>query len=165
MNKLTLDTLFDAAALKSALDEKKRLAVAELKSNIAGSILESAGFIYPEDVVEGETLDLQCESCEIETEETEDELKEARIVYRVTAQGKRIKRIKCPPGHRVATINGIKRCVVVSGTQKAKRRLAIIKAQRTRKAKGNAYAQKSIRRRLRALKKRKAMGLGTTTHN
>lgn len=161
---MTIDSLFDKQKIKDLLNAKVQEQMHVVKEELANDILDVISVTEAENVLEGDSLD-GCDHCEIDTDETEDELKEQRIVYRVTSQGKRIKRIKCPPGRRVVIVNGVKKCVATTGTQKAKKRLATIKMQRTRRSKGNGYKKKIIRKQVRALRKRKMMGLNVGRGN
>lgn len=86
-------------------------------------------------------------------------LKEYTRKIRITSRGQRIRRIKCPPGRILKTVNGRKTCVVPTGTQKLKKRLAIRKAIRTKKAKGANYRRRISFKRSRGLRRRKAMGI------
>jgi len=87
---------------------------------------------------------------------SEQVLTEAKpIVYwRVTSSGKRIKKILCPKGFKKAGKN----CVPISGAEKAKKRVAIRKAVRSRKANPSAV-RRAVRKRSKAMKRRKAQGL------
>lgn len=92
-------------------------------------------------------------------EESYEIITELQRKIRITSRGARIRRIKCPPGRVLKTINGRKVCVVPTGTQKLKKRLAIRKANRTKRARGANYQRRISFRRSRAMKRRKSMGL------
>ena len=94
----------------------------------------------------------------------EEELKESapkgrRIVTRVNFKGQRKKVLKCGPGKMIKHVNGNRACVVQSGTYKRKKKLAVRKANRTKKRKGAGYTRKINIKRQRALKRRHSMGL------
>lgn len=86
-------------------------------------------------------------------------LTEQKIVIRVTSRGKRIRRIQCPPGRVLKMVNGKKMCVTQTGVEKFNKKIAVQKANRTKKSKGEGYKRKINRKRTRAIKKRKEMGL------
>lgn len=87
----------------------------------------------------------------------EDGITEARIVTKVNSRGQKRRRVKCRPGYK---LNDSKTsCVPISGGEKSSKRLAIRKAMRTKRSKGKGYQMKVKRKRLRALKRRKALGL------
>lgn len=82
------------------------------------------------------------------------QLDEVKKKIRVDSKGKKTKRIKCKPGFKI-NANGTG-CVPMSGSEKQSKRKAIKKAVRTRKSKSQAQAK---RKRIKALKKRKALGV------
>lgn len=87
----------------------------------------------------------------------EQKIDEARIVTKVNSRGQKRRRVKCRPGYK---LNASKTsCVPITGGEKSSKRLAIRKAMRTKKSKGAAYQSRVKRKRLRALKRRKALGL------
>lgn len=86
-------------------------------------------------------------------------LLERRIKIRVNSRGVKTKRIICGKGRVLKTIGGRKVCMVQTGTAKAKKRLAIRKAIRTKKAKGPGYFRRINIKRQRAIKRRKAQGI------
>lgn len=161
MKKLSFDSIFQAENVKEALSEKAKEIVAQRKKELSEAVLESVKISNTQDVYLDEDTE-GCDVCEVFTEETEEELKEAKVVYRVNASGQRSKKIKCPPGNKVAVVNGVKKCVGLTGAERTKKRLAIQKQVRTKRAKGNTYSQRMVIKRQHALKKRKALGLGTT---
>lgn len=85
------------------------------------------------------------------------ELIEARIITKVNAKGIKTKRVKCPVGFKLAPNK--KSCVPMTGSEKAAKRLSIRKALKTKKAAGQALKVRTTRKRLRALKRRKSLGL------
>lgn len=161
MSKLSFDSIFDSSSVKETLDAKKEALVASTKEEIQPGYLEAVEITDVQNVYLDEDVS-ECDVCEVDTDESEEALKEARVVYRVNSYGQRSKKIKCPPGNRVATVNGVKKCVGLTGAERTKKRLAIQKQVRTKKAKGNTYSQRMVMKRKHALGKRKALGLGTT---
>lgn len=82
---------------------------------------------------------------------------EAVIITKVNAAGEKTRRVKCKPGYK---LNSSKTsCVPISGGEKASKRRAIIKSIRTKRAEGNALKIRTKRKRIRAMRKRKAYGL------
>lgn len=161
MTKLSFDSIFDAESVKTSLTDKMNELIATKREEISSTVLESIETSDVQNVYIDEDVS-ECDVCEVFTEETEEELKEARVVYRVNASGQRSKKIKCPPGNRVATVNGVKKCVGLTGAERTKKRLAIQKQVRTKRAKGNTYSHRMVLKRQHALRKRKALGMGTT---
>lgn len=85
---------------------------------------------------------------------TKEVIEEARRVVRVDHKGKKTRRIKCRPGFkRVGN-----RCIAMTGTEKAVRRRAVRKMVRTKRA-SPAVTKRASRKRLRALRRRKSMGI------
>lgn len=95
--------------------------------------------------------------CEALDARADDALYEAgkKIVIKVTSKGKRTRKIKCGKGYHL--VNGS--CVPMTGSEKAKKKRAIKKAVRTKKAAGAGAKRRSVKARLKAMKKRKGMGL------
>lgn len=87
-------------------------------------------------------------------EEDLEQIEEAQRVVRVTAKGEKIRRIKCRAGFRLEG----NRCVPMTGSEKQTKRLAILRAVRTKRADIGGQ-KRAVRKRLRALSKRKAMGI------
>lgn len=79
-----------------------------------------------------------------------------KIKTRVTSKGQRIKRKFCSPGYRYDASS--KSCKKMSSSERMSKRKAIRKAVRTKKANPGAKKRAS-RKRLKALKRRKSMGL------
>lgn len=137
----------------------------EMRVDVARSIFEST-----DEVEDDEDLE-DCPECEADIfidEETgeeyyieldEETLLEYRRKVRVDSKGKRTRRIKCPSGKVAKKVNGRTVCVTRSGADKTKKKLAIRKANRTKKSKGAGYAKRSTRKRLKAVRRRRAMGL------
>lgn len=94
------------------------------------------------------------------TELCEDALEERKIIIKVNSKGQRIKKIKCPKGRVAKSVNGRIVCVTPTGRERLTKKLAIRRTVRTKKAKGAGFAKRVNFRRQRALKKRRAMGLG-----
>lgn len=84
-------------------------------------------------------------------------LDEAKLITKVNFRGEKRRRVKCRPGYKLNDTGTS--CVPISGTEKAGKRKAIRKALRTKKAMGAAFQARVKRKRVRALKKRKAYGL------
>lgn len=79
------------------------------------------------------------------------------IITKVNARGEKRRRVKCRPGYK---LNDQKTsCVPITGGEKATKRRSIRKAIRTKKAMGKGAVIRSKRKRIRAMKKRKAYGL------
>lgn len=84
-------------------------------------------------------------------------LEESRLITKVNFRGEKHRRIKCRPGYKLNDTGTS--CVPITGSEKASKRKAIRKALRTKKAMGSAFQARVKRKRIRALKKRKAYGL------
>lgn len=82
------------------------------------------------------------------------QLEEARRVTRVTSKGEKIKKVKCRSGFKRKGNT----CVPITGSEKASKKRAIKKAVRTKKASPSTQKRAS-RKRLKAMKKRKSLGL------
>lgn len=82
---------------------------------------------------------------------------EAMIITKVNAKGVKTKRVRCKPGFKLNATGTS--CVPISGGEKASKRLAIRKAIRTKRAGGQALKNRTNRKRIRAMRKRKALGL------
>lgn len=89
--------------------------------------------------------------------DSEEQIEEARRVVRVTSKGKKTRRIKCRKGFKLNSKGTA--CVPMSGSEKAQKKRSIKKAIRTKRAKGAGAAKRATRKRLKALKKRKSMGV------
>lgn len=83
-----------------------------------------------------------------------EQIEEARRIVRVHASGEKIRRLKCRPGFRLEG----DRCVPMTGSEKQTKRKAIRQAVRTKRA-DPGIKRRAIRRRLKAMRKRKAYGL------
>lgn len=102
-------------------------------------------------------IDEDCEDCE---DDDEDQVNEAKpvILWRVNAKGKKVKKAICPKGTKIDDSG--KNCAPVGGAEKQARKMAAKKAARTRKA-NPAGIRKATKKRLKALKKRKQLGIST----
>lgn len=88
------------------------------------------------------------------SEETVEELDEVKKKIRVDSKGKKTKRVKCKPGYK-ANSKGTS-CVPMSGKEKVRRKKAAKKSVRKKKSKSQAGAN---RKRIKAMKKRKSLGV------
>jgi hypothetical protein len=143
--------------IKKKLDEQLKEKLLSRKQEIVKEVFGKKDDV-PVDVLEGEDIG-ECDTCWVDTDMDENELQERRIVYRIKSDGKRIRRVRCGPGKRVVDDNGIKKCIVVSGTERVKKRLSVIQSLRTKRALGVGLTRRTTRKRLKALRRRKAMGL------
>lgn len=82
------------------------------------------------------------------------ELDEAKFKYKVNSKGKKTKRLKCKPGYKIVG----SRCEKISGSDKVAKKKSIRKGLRTKKS-DVAGKRRSVKKRLKAMKKRKSMGL------
>lgn len=80
-----------------------------------------------------------------------------RRKIKVTSKGEKTRKLKCKPGFTVNDAGSA--CVPMSGQEKRTRRKAAKKSARKRKSKSQAPAK---RKRLKALKRRKSLGLKST---
>jgi hypothetical protein len=80
-----------------------------------------------------------------------------KVITKVNYLGQKKRRIKCPPGYKLNDTGTS--CVPISGGDKAAKRLAMRKAIRTKRSKGVALQKRTNRKRIRAMKKRKQLGL------
>lgn len=79
------------------------------------------------------------------------------IITKVNSRGEKRKRVRCRPGFKLNDMGTS--CVPMTGGEKASKRRAIRKSIRTKKAGGTALKRRTTRKRLRALKRRKSLGL------
>ena len=86
-----------------------------------------------------------------------DEILSELIITKVNSRGQKRKRVKCRPGFKLNSTGTS--CVPMSGGEKAGKRRAIRKSIRTKRAGGTALKRRTTRKRLRALKRRKSLGL------
>lgn len=88
----------------------------------------------------------------------DDEISERRrIKFRVTSKGKKLRKVKCGRGYKISPDK--KRCIKIVGSAAMNMRKGKRKMVRTKKAKGGAYLKRSIRKRGKALRRRKSMGI------
>ena len=154
---------------QASLAEKYQL----MKEN---SLIESDCGDKPQKVKEKECDCDDCECNELEEAEmvdvfydendspylielNEDTLTERRIHIRITSKGQRLKKIRCPKGKVVKTVGGKRVCATPSGRERLRKKIAIRKTVRQKRARGSGYQTRITRKRGRALRKRKAMGL------
>jgi hypothetical protein len=84
-------------------------------------------------------------------------IEEARIITKVNSRGEKRRRIRCRPGYKLNDTGTS--CVPITGSEKATKRRAIRKALRTKRSMGKGFQIRVKRKRLKALRKRKAYGL------
>lgn len=91
------------------------------------------------------------------TDQTEDVVSEAKIITKVNSKGKKRRRVRCRPGFK---LNDRKTsCIPITGGEKARKKRAIRKSLRTKRAKGKSLQIRTQRKRIKAMKRRKAYGL------
>ena len=157
--------------IKECLNDKMSDAIQESMED-TGNFLESEDgimFLTLEELAEAKDCgdeDCDCDDCvdvEIDESITNEMLDERKIIYRVTSKGgkgiHRVKKIRCSPGKKVVTVNGVKKCVAFTGAERAKKKIAIKRAVRTKRAKGVGASRLATRKRLKSVRRRKAMGL------
>jgi len=86
-------------------------------------------------------------------------LLERRMKIKVNSKGVKTKRIICGKGRVLKTIGGRQVCLVQTGAAKAKKKIAVRKAIRTKKAKGPGYSRKINIKRQRGIKRRRMQGI------
>jgi hypothetical protein len=79
-----------------------------------------------------------------------------KIKTRVSSTGKKIRRKFCAPGFKYDSTT--KSCKRISASEKVSKRKSIRKALRTKRA-DSGGKKRAVRKRLKAMRKRKAMGL------
>lgn len=84
-------------------------------------------------------------------------LAESKIITKVNSKGEKRRRRKCKPGYKLNAAGTS--CVPITGGEKATKRRAIRKAIRTKRAMGKGFQIRVKRKRLKALRRRKAYGL------
>lgn len=84
-------------------------------------------------------------------------LEEQGIIDKVNAKGKRRRRLKCGPGFKLSADGS--RCQVMKAGEKRDRRIGNRKAIRSKKRMGLGYGRKIERRKKKAMRFRKMMGL------
>lgn len=81
----------------------------------------------------------------------------ARRIVKVNSRGEKTRRIKCPSGYKLND-SGTS-CIPITGSEKITKKRAMRKAVRTKRAQGQSAIKRTTRKRLKALRKRKAYGL------
>ena len=81
----------------------------------------------------------------------------ARLIIKVNARGEKRRRIKCNKGMKLNPTGTA--CVPITGSEKNSKRIAARQMVRTKRAAGDALKRRTNRKRLKALKKRKQLGL------
>jgi len=101
------------------------------------------------------TMVISLYNAEYENNELPDdaEINEAKRVIKVNSKGQRRIKMQCKKGFKFT--NG--KCVQITGKERINRKLAIRKAVKTKKAKGSGFLKNMIKKRNKALKKRKSM--------
>lgn len=79
----------------------------------------------------------------------------SKVITKVNSKGEKRKRLKCRPGFKL--VGG--KCVPQSSVEKKDKKIAIKKALKTKKGKGDSLKRKTNKKRLKALSKRKQFGL------
>lgn len=82
---------------------------------------------------------------------------EQKVIDKVNAKGKRRRRLKCAPGFKLSADGS--RCEVMNASERRTRKLGNRKAVRAKKRMGLGYNRKVERRKKKAMKFRKMMGL------
>lgn len=82
-----------------------------------------------------------------------DEVK--KVVVKVTAKGQKTRKVKCGQGYK--NVGGS--CVPQGSSEKLAKKKAIRQAVKTKRAAGEGEKRKATKKRLKALKKRRSMGL------
>ncbi|AEM91882.1 hypothetical protein Maynard_56 [Salmonella phage Maynard] len=82
---------------------------------------------------------------------------EQRVIDKVNARGKRRRRLKCAPGFKLSADGS--RCEVMDASERRVRKIGNRKALRSKKRMGMGYQRKIERRKKKAMKFRKMMGL------
>jgi hypothetical protein len=82
---------------------------------------------------------------------------ESVIITKVNSAGQKTRRVRCKPGYKLNDTGTS--CVPIPGGEKATKRIALRKAVRTKAAGGQALKNRTNRKRIKAMRKRKALGL------
>lgn len=86
-----------------------------------------------------------------------DFLAEQKVIDKVNAKGNRTRRLQCAPGFKLSADGS--RCEVMDASERRVRKLGNRKAIRAKKRMGVGYQRKIERRKKKAMKFRKMMGL------
>ena len=89
--------------------------------------------------------------------DTKPELLEAQFKIKVNSRGEKRRKMQCPKGYKVSPSGSS--CVPITGAEKTSKRLSIVRSVRTKKQGGAGYQTKVNRKRLKAMKRRKSLGL------
>lgn len=81
----------------------------------------------------------------------------ARLIVKVNSRGEKRRRIKCNKGMKLNPTGTA--CVPITGSEKNSKRIAARQMVRTKRAAGDALKRRTNKKRLKALKKRKQLGL------
>lgn len=84
-------------------------------------------------------------------------INEQKVIDKVNARGKRTRRLKCAPGFKLSADGS--RCEVMDAGERRSRKMGNRKAIRSKKRMGVGYQRKIERRKKKAKKFRKMMGL------
>lgn len=87
----------------------------------------------------------------------DENLKEAFII-KVNARAEKRKKLQCPAGMKPNAAGTS--CVPMDSTEKRNRRVGLRKANLNKKAQGSALKNRTIKKRRKAMRFRKMMGLG-----
>lgn len=85
------------------------------------------------------------------------DLNEQRRIIKVNSKGEKRRRLKCRPGYKLNDTGTS--CVPMTGGEKSTKRKAIRKSIRTKRAMGKGFQIRVKRKRARAMKRRKALGI------
>jgi len=142
-------------SLKENLDEKRDVAVEDI-----GIVTEALAYTKHEEitepvfVTEGDLHDPEAEYFYVDTEESLDDLNEAKRVVKINSKGDRRVKKMCGKGFKLVG----NKCVKQSGQEKTTMRKSKRKMVKTLKAKGSVVKLRT-RRFKKAIRKRKARGL------
>lgn len=82
---------------------------------------------------------------------------EQKVIDKVNAKGKRRRRLKCAPGFKLSADGS--RCEVMDASERRSRKIGNRKSVRAKRRMGLGYNRKVERRKKKAMKFRKMMGL------
>lgn len=82
---------------------------------------------------------------------------EQKVIDKVNAKGKRRRRLKCAPGFKLSADGS--RCEVMDAGERRSRKIGLRKAVRSKRRMGLGYNRKVERRKKKAMKFRRMMGL------
>lgn len=84
-------------------------------------------------------------------------LDEAKIITKVNSRGDKRRRVKCKPGYKLNSTKTA--CVPITGSEKVIKRQAVKKMIRNKRSQGPGLIRRANRKRAKAMRKRKALGL------